>query len=217
MHSVADIIDAFANDPNLQILDPGVITETKSSEKLFYRRGGGRVPHSLILMVMERHRMLTPRMFFEEIYPPTIYTPELEEECRSFIQHFQVLATASSVGGSESAAVAPVFPPLVECDKYISVGICEGLYKLLPEMRQGALTGQVGQRLTANVASVGSTNNTVVVADKDKCCANCGIKEIDDINLKSCTKCDLVEYCSDECQQQHEEQHAAECRLRAAA
>ena len=216
MHSVADIIDAFANDPNLQILDPGVITETKSSEKLFYRRGGGRVPHSLILMVMERHRMLTPRMFFEEIYP-NINTPELEEECRSFIQHFQVLATASSVGGSESAAVAPVFPPLVECDKYISVGICEGLYKLLPEMRQGALTGQVGQRLTANVASVGSTNNTVVVADKDKCCANCGIKEIDDIKLKSCTKCDLVEYCSDECRQQHEEQHAAECRLRAAA
>ena len=39
--------------------------------------------------------------------------------------------------------------------------------------------------------------------DVTVCCASRGIAEIDDINLVSCDGCDLVRYCSDECQESH--------------
>ena len=32
-------------------------------------------------------------------------------------------------------------------------------------------------------------------------CASCGIAEVDDIKLKDCSACDLVRYCSDDCQE----------------
>jgi hypothetical protein len=41
----------------------------------------------------------------------------------------------------------------------------------------------------------------------DMCCAACGIAEVDDIKLMECDACDLVRYCSDECQQDHSQQH----------
>jgi len=47
-------------------------------------------------------------------------------------------------------------------------------------------------------------------------CASCGIAEVDDIKLKECTDCDLVRYCSDECQKEHESQHVEACKKRAA-
>ena len=53
-------------------------------------------------------------------------------------------------------------------------------------------------------------------ASAEKCCASCGITAIDDIKLKPCPKCDLVEYCSDECQHEHLQKHAAACKKRAA-
>ena len=49
------------------------------------------------------------------------------------------------------------------------------------------------------------------------CCANCGISAIDedDIKLKDCDGgCDLVNYCSDKCQDNHREQHEVECKER---
>eukprot|EP00985_Skeletonema_marinoi_P001621 scaffold653_cov132-Skeletonema_marinoi.AAC.1 len=49
----------------------------------------------------------------------------------------------------------------------------------------------------------------------DSCCASCGIAELDDIKLKTCDACDLVKYCSDECQQEHRPQHEAMCKERA--
>ena len=49
-----------------------------------------------------------------------------------------------------------------------------------------------------------------------RCCASCGIAEIDDIKLKDCDGCDLVRYCSDECRQIHKPQHEEDCKKRAA-
>ena len=48
------------------------------------------------------------------------------------------------------------------------------------------------------------------------CCAFCGIAEVDDIKLKDCNGCDLVKYCSDECQEDHRPKHEEECVKRAA-
>jgi hypothetical protein len=53
-------------------------------------------------------------------------------------------------------------------------------------------------------------------AEADKCCASCGIAEVDDIKLKKCAACDLVQYCSDECQRGHRQQHEAICKERVA-
>jgi len=50
----------------------------------------------------------------------------------------------------------------------------------------------------------------------DICCASCGIAEVDEIKLKNCDACDLVHYCSDECQQEHQPQHELRCKERAA-
>ena len=62
-----------------------------------------------------------------------------------------------------------------------------------------------------------STDDTnVAAADMIMCCASCGKAEINDIKLTPCDKCDLVHYCSDECQEQHRQQHEAICKLRAA-
>eukprot|EP00986_Skeletonema_menzelii_P014679 scaffold9978_cov117-Skeletonema_menzelii.AAC.6 len=47
-------------------------------------------------------------------------------------------------------------------------------------------------------------------------CASCGIAEIDNIRLKECDYCDLVRYCSDECQRDHKSQHEEVCKKRAA-
>ncbi len=47
----------------------------------------------------------------------------------------------------------------------------------------------------------------------EMCCASCGIAAIDDIKLKKCDGgCDLVKYCSDECQEKHREQHEGACK-----
>ena len=48
------------------------------------------------------------------------------------------------------------------------------------------------------------------------CCASCGVAETDDIKLVPCDGCDLVTYCSDDCQNNHRSEHAANCRKRAA-
>ncbi len=48
------------------------------------------------------------------------------------------------------------------------------------------------------------------------CCASCGIAEVDDIKLKQCDDCDLVRYCSDECQRDHKSEHEEACKERVA-
>ncbi len=45
------------------------------------------------------------------------------------------------------------------------------------------------------------------------CCASCGVAAIDDVELKKCT-CNLVRYCSDECQKNHRPQHEKLCKRR---
>jgi tetratricopeptide (TPR) repeat protein len=49
----------------------------------------------------------------------------------------------------------------------------------------------------------------------DEVCASCGIAAVDDVKLKMCDGgCDLVKYCSDNCQELHREQHQEECKKR---
>jgi tetratricopeptide (TPR) repeat protein len=47
-------------------------------------------------------------------------------------------------------------------------------------------------------------------------CASCGIAEIDEIKSKKCAACESVQYCSDECEADHRQQHEGECEKRAA-
>ncbi len=54
------------------------------------------------------------------------------------------------------------------------------------------------------------------VAEEELHCANCGIAEVDDIKLKNCKSCDLVRYCSDDCQNNHKSEHEEACMKRAA-
>ena len=62
-----------------------------------------------------------------------------------------------------------------------------------------------------------SSNNNLDAEVVDICrCAACGIAEVDDIKLKKCDGCDLVRYCSDECQKDHRQEHEAMCKERAA-
>ena len=56
----------------------------------------------------------------------------------------------------------------------------------------------------------------IVAQARKMCCASCGKSELDDIKLKKCDGCDLVRYCSDNCQQDHRPQHAGKCKERAA-
>ncbi len=53
-------------------------------------------------------------------------------------------------------------------------------------------------------------------ADITSCCASCGIAENDDVKLNKCTDCDLVRYCSVECQRDDITQHLPACKKRAA-
>ena len=48
----------------------------------------------------------------------------------------------------------------------------------------------------------------------DEVCASCGIAAVDDIILKFCDDCDVVKYCSDECQENDKEKHEEECKKR---
>jgi tetratricopeptide (TPR) repeat protein len=62
-----------------------------------------------------------------------------------------------------------------------------------------------------------SKEEEVAAADMLLCCASCGQAEIDDVKLKLCDGgCDLVKYCSVECQENHRDQHDEECKKRAA-
>src|SRR6056300_1444694 len=47
-------------------------------------------------------------------------------------------------------------------------------------------------------------------------CASCGTAAGGNINLKICTACKLVRYCSVECQKNHRRQHKKACKKRAA-
>jgi len=47
------------------------------------------------------------------------------------------------------------------------------------------------------------------------CCASCGKAEVDDVKLKKCA-CDLVKYCSVECQKNHRPKHKKACKKRMA-
>ena len=58
-----------------------------------------------------------------------------------------------------------------------------------------------------------------IVAEDDQLmisCASCGKSILDDDNFTTCADCKYVQYCSDECQQDHRPLHEAECRERVA-
>ena len=47
-------------------------------------------------------------------------------------------------------------------------------------------------------------------------CADCGKAESNNINLKRCTACKMVKYCSRDCQVAHRPKHKKSCKRRAA-
>jgi hypothetical protein len=49
-----------------------------------------------------------------------------------------------------------------------------------------------------------------IMKSSDEVCATCGVAGVDNVKLKNCA-CNLVKYCSDECQVNHREQHKEEC------
>ncbi len=51
--------------------------------------------------------------------------------------------------------------------------------------------------------------------EADVCCANCGIAGVDNVKLEECNDCDLVKYCGEKCREEHREEHAGECKIRA--
>ena len=61
-----------------------------------------------------------------------------------------------------------------------------------------------------------SSVDNIVAEARKMCCASCGIAEVDDVKLKECDGCDLVNYCSDACKEDHRSEHEAECKERAA-
>jgi len=46
-------------------------------------------------------------------------------------------------------------------------------------------------------------------------CASCGIAEVDEVVLKDCVDCDLVRYCSVDCEQGDRSHHKEACKKRA--
>jgi len=63
---------------------------------------------------------------------------------------------------------------------------------------------------------VGDDTAAAAVAEEELHCATCGIAEVDDIKLFDCNSCDLVRYCSDDCQIEHKSEHEDACKKRAA-
>ncbi len=59
-------------------------------------------------------------------------------------------------------------------------------------------------------------SSTAETTEADVCCANCGAAEVDDIKLEDCNDCDLVQYCSYKCREEHREKHEEECKNRKA-
>jgi len=59
-------------------------------------------------------------------------------------------------------------------------------------------------------------SNTTSSKETTSTCANCGKGEEAGINLKACTACKLVKYCSRECQIAHWPHHKKECKKKAA-
>src|SRR6056300_569681 len=52
-------------------------------------------------------------------------------------------------------------------------------------------------------------------AETMMCCASCGKAEVDDVKLKKCA-CNLVKYCSVDCQKNNRPQHKKACKKRMA-
>ncbi len=61
-----------------------------------------------------------------------------------------------------------------------------------------------------------STTDLDGVATVENVCANCGTAGVDDIKLEECNDCQSVRYCSDNCREEHREQHDEECKKRKA-
>jgi len=64
-------------------------------------------------------------------------------------------------------------------------------------------------------ADEGAAEEEVKAADMMLCCASCGKAEVDDVKLKKCA-CNIVKYCSVECQKNHRPQHKKACKKRLA-
>ena len=62
----------------------------------------------------------------------------------------------------------------------------------------------------------GATTIIMSSTEQDEACASCGKAEVDNIKLRKCTACNLVKYCSVDCQKNHRPQHKRACKKRMA-
>ncbi len=111
-----------------------------------------------------------------------------------------------------TASLRFLFPKLLVCvEAVLSVEkVSSGGAAILDN--NGIIGFKAGKQLLCNRKM---SEEAVVAADE--VCAGCGIAAIDAVKLKLCDGgCDLVKYCSDDCQENHKEQHEAACRKRKA-
>ncbi len=60
-----------------------------------------------------------------------------------------------------------------------------------------------------------STENSLELEGADEVCTSCGVAAVDDIKLKNCA-CNLVKYCTVDCQKNHRSTHKKLCKKRLA-
>ena len=60
-----------------------------------------------------------------------------------------------------------------------------------------------------------SGDDDAAAAVEENRCASCGRAQVDGVKLKDCDGCDLVRYCSDECEANHKSEHEEACKKRA--
>src|SRR6056300_764178 len=58
-----------------------------------------------------------------------------------------------------------------------------------------------------------SANSEQLEGTGDEVCASCGVAGVDNVKLKKCA-CNLVKYCSVDCQKNHRPQHKKACKKR---
>ena len=155
VRSPEDTITEMNANPNATKLDPPTNGNNRSyaGPKLRCRPGGVHLlpgPASRLMKLQEEGKKLTWRLFFEEVYP-TLSDAEKAGEWKGVIEHYQVLATGKTAGGTVSEAELATPPPLVRVDEVLGKKINEGIFELLPERRDGGTAAGLNQ-LNATLA-----------------------------------------------------------------
>ncbi len=101
--------------------------------------------------------------------------------------------------------------------KSFSLAPCQQTSLLFAGKRQHMLLSPVVKEVTllSILLLADKKMSAEVAAAADEVCASCGTVAVDDVKLKTCA-CNLVKYCSVDCQKNHRPQHKKLCRKRVA-